>query len=186
MSSAFFNFFQILFQCVPSAFRLSDFFVSLGESFYIISYTAPLVKSFFCFWITAQRDSNSCRILVTGCTNSLALSDLYNYSTLFYTSFTLKYLHLIYYICLYLYTSLLYLPFAIYIVYPPQNRIYILHTLYPLPDIRSPLSSLYYMISSHSYNCQIPIHVVLSFSFHYMYLSPPKKRAFVYIDQSIC
>ena len=127
----FFNFFQILFSMCPSSFLALGFFfslcenVSLGENFYIISYTTALVKPFFCFWITAQRHSISCRFLATGCTNSLALSDLYNYSTLFYTSFTLKYLHLIYYICLYLYTSLLYLPFAIYIVYPPQNRIYI-------------------------------------------------------------
>ena len=114
----FFQLFSNSFSMCPSSFLALGLFVSLGESFYIISYTTALVKPFFCFWITAQRYSISCRILATGCTNSLALSDLYNYSTLFYTFFTLKYLHLIYYICLYLYTSLLYLPFAIYIVYP--------------------------------------------------------------------
>lgn len=121
----FFQLFSNSFSMCPSSFLALGLFVSLGESFYIISYTTALVKPFFSFWITAQCHSISCRFLATGCTNSLALSDLYNYYTLFYTSFTLKYLHLIYYICLYLYTSLLYLPFAIYIVYPPQNRIYI-------------------------------------------------------------
>ena len=117
----FFQLFSNSFSMCPSSFLALGLFVSLGESFYIISHTTALVKPFFCFWITAQQDSISCRILATECTNSLALSDLYNYSTLFYTFFTLKHLHLIYYICLYLYTSLLYLPFAIYIVYPHRS-----------------------------------------------------------------
>ena len=77
LSSTFFNFFQILFSMWSSSFSALGLFVSLGEnvslgeSFYIISHTTALVKTFFCFWLAAQWDSNLCRILATGCTKDL-------------------------------------------------------------------------------------------------------------------
>ena len=67
----FFQLFSNSFSMCPSSFLALGLFVSLGESFYIISYTTALVKPFFCFWITAQRHSIYCRILATGCTKDL-------------------------------------------------------------------------------------------------------------------
>ena len=63
----FFQLFSNSFSMCPSSFLALGLFVSLGESFYIISYTTALVKPFFRFWITAQRHSIYCRILSAKC-----------------------------------------------------------------------------------------------------------------------
>ena len=114
-----------------------------------------------------------------------ALSDFCNYYTLFYTPFTL-----------YIYTYIL-LPLRLY-TFPtiffhylhslssPKPNIHITHMISPAGYPLIFRQHILYDIPSHSYDCQMPLPVVLPFSFYYMYLFLPLKQAFVYIDQSIC
>ena len=70
LSSTFSTFFKFFFDVSLKLFSSRFVCLSRRELLYYIIYS-PSCQAFFCFWITAQRHSISCRILATGCTKDL-------------------------------------------------------------------------------------------------------------------
>ena len=100
LSSTFSTFFQILFRCVPRAFQLSVCLslserMSLSERAFISYHIQPLLSRLFSAFVAVH---SLCAILVEFQRQGAQIVQHYQpfttNSTLFYTSFTLKYLHL--------------------------------------------------------------------------------------------